>query len=250
MKCTAFNVKLAGMAIGIRCPSSQTREFFADYLTEEPCSISVSVTRADVDAEAAADVSCKAGGHHKGAQLYELSAIQRKIAEVFPLHGRFLMHGAAITYQDGAYLFCAPSGGGKSTHISLWKRYLGSEVDIINGDKPFLSLEGDADRQYVWVHGSPWAGKELWQKNRSAPLRAICFVSKDSENSIARLSPGGCLPQLMRQVYLPRGFEAAGETLGLIDRVVGIVPLYELRCSICEDAVRCSFEAMTGRAYP
>lgn len=242
MSYISFNVMLAGMSVGIRCPSPEMRDFCADYLTDSPCDFSVSVTQADIDAER--KLSPDGGG-----MLYEISAVQRKIAEVFPLHDRFLMHGAAITYGDGAYLFCAPSGVGKSTHISLWKRYLGGAVDIINGDKPFLSLGDHADRQYLRVYGSPWAGKERWQKNRSAPLRAICFLSQDIVNSISPVQPEQCLPKLMRQVYIPRDTEAASEALRLIDRLAELIPLYHLRCNISEDAVKCCFESLTGLSY-
>lgn len=247
MTITSFNVKLAEISIGIRCPSPETRFFFENYLTDLPCKFSVSVTPADVDAEAHADIKCKAD-HPDAARLYEASAAQRKIAEVFPLHNRFVMHGAAITYKNDAYLFCAPSGTGKSTHISLWKRYLGADVDIINGDKPILSFNSLTSSEFC-VHGSPWAGKERWQKNRSAPLRAICFLTQDDKNSISQLKPDSCLPMLLRQVYMPYDAEAACKTLDLIDRLVRSVPLYHLRCNISEDAVRCSFEALTEFSY-
>lgn len=193
--------------------------------------------------------------------LYELSALHRAIAEAMPLYGRFVMHGAAITYGGGAYLFCAPSGVGKSTHIALWKRYLGDGVDIINGDKPFLSLEDGCAGEHIRVHGSPWAGKELWQKNRSAELRAVCLITRGEKNSIVRFGdaeslgpterfgPTECLGALMRQIYLPRSAEAAQATLALTDALVRLVPVYRLRCDMSEEAVRCSFEALTGLRY-
>lgn len=251
MNSISFQVKLAGMSVGIEHSSSEMRDFCADYLTDLPSQFSVSVTQADIDDEVVACGQRKATVSD-GRFLYEISAVQRKIAEIFPLYNRFLMHGAAITYQHDAYLFCAPSGVGKSTHIALWKRYLGNEVDIINGDKPFLLLEDGAYAlpPCVQVYGSPWAGKERWQKNRSAPLRAICFISRASENSIQRLQPGACLPQLMRQVYIPHDTETAGKTLELIDQLVNCIPLYHLYCNISEDAVKCSFESLTGLSYP
>lgn len=190
-----------------------------------------------------------------------MSALHRAIAEAMPLYGRFVMHGAAITYGGGAYLFCAPSGVGKSTHIALWKRYLGDGVDIINGDKPFLSLEDGCAGEHIRVHGSPWAGKELWQKNRSAELRAVCLITRGEKNSIVRFGdaeslgpterfgPTECLGALMRQIYLPRSAEAAQATLALTDALVRLVPVYRLRCDMSEEAVRCSFEALTGLRY-
>lgn len=243
MKNISFNAELAGISVGISCPSEAMKEFCADYLCDRPCEMSVEVTQKDIEAERDA-----VGGRSDGL-LCEISAVQRRIAEEFPLRGRFLMHGAAITYKGYAYMFCAPSGGGKSTHIRQWKKHLQGEVDIINGDKPFLSLEEEGGVQYIRVHGSPWAGKEFWQKNRSAPLRAICFISQSSQNGISRLRPEECLPRLMRQVYVPRGAEAACRTLELTDKMVSLVPLYHLCCDVSEAAVRCCFEAVTGDIY-
>lgn len=243
MERISFTAEFAGIPIAISCPSPEVRVFCSDYITEGPPVFSVSVTESDIAAEFAGE------GNARSPLLREISALHRQISEALPMYGRFLVHGAAITFRDGAYLFCAPSGTGKSTHISLWKRYLGDSVDIINGDKPFLSLEDDPAGEYIRVYGSPWAGKELWQKNRSAPLRAICFISRGTENSVIRLSAGECLGALMRQIYIPRSAEAARATLTLTDSLVRLVPIFQLRCDISEDALRHSFEALTGLTY-
>ena len=50
---------------------------------------------------------------------HPLVSISRVLLERFD--GCYI-HGAAITYRDQVYLFCAPSGTGKSTHIALWKQ--------------------------------------------------------------------------------------------------------------------------------
>lgn len=240
-----FKTKFAGLSVGISCPSPELRDFCKNYIydTPEECDISVTVTGQDVISEAE---RMKDSG--LPPLMHEIAAVQRKIAEELPFFDRFVMHGAAISYLDDAYMFCAPSGTGKSTHISLWRRYLGKSVDIINGDKPFLSF--DESGGSIYVHGSPWAGKERWQKNRSAPLRAICFISRAEENSISLLPPEKCLQMLVRQIYMPSSAEAAHKTLGLMDRLVRSVPLYHLHCNISEDAVKCSFEALTGLPFP
>ena len=48
------------------------------------------------------------------------------------------MHGAVIEYEGNGYMFSADSGTGKTTHILLWRKFLGDKVKIVNGDKPFL----------------------------------------------------------------------------------------------------------------
>ena len=55
---------------------------------------------------------------------------------------------------------------------------------------------------------------------------------------------------LFNQVYLPADASVVGLTLELLDLLVKHVPLYVLTCDISEEAVRCSFEAMTGLTYP
>lgn len=248
MKNTSFRAKFAGIPVEINCISPEIRSFCAEYITDEPCVFSVSVTADDIYAEASAAASY---GHPDTPDLLnEIAALHRKISEVFPLYGRLLMHGAAITYKGAAYMFCAPSGTGKSTHISLWRKFLGQDVGIINGDKPFLSFEESSGHNHIRVCGSPWAGKENWQNNRSAPLRAICLISRSSENIISHASPDKCLPALMRQIYIPRSTEAAHKALEITDRLVRTVPVYQLACDISENAVKCSFEALTGLSYP
>lgn len=55
-----------------------------------------------------------------------------------------MFHGAAVKKATGqVYLFAGRSGVGKSTHVNLWKKYLGEEIEILNGDKPFLHFEKD-----------------------------------------------------------------------------------------------------------
>ncbi len=240
-----FKARFAGLSVGIGCLTPELRDFCADYIANDDTKedINIRITPDDIAAEAA-----RTADGTFTPLMHEISAVHRAVAEKLPFFDRIVMHGAAITYLDGAYMFCAPSGTGKSTHISLWRRYLGSSVDIINGDKPFLSL-GTQNDDRIYVHGSPWSGKERWQKNRSAPLRAICFISRSGQNSITTLPPEKCLQMLMRQVYMPQSADAAHATLGLIDRLVRIIPLYHLCCNISEDAVRCSFEALTGTRY-
>ena len=89
-------------------------------------------------------------------EYLETLALLRKVAEVLPEKDGFLMHGAVIQWKDKAYMFTAPSGTGKTTHIRLWRKYLGQGVSIINGDKPFIRIVDDCVR----IYGTPWAGKE------------------------------------------------------------------------------------------
>lgn len=170
----------------------------------------------------------------------ESLCIYRAIAEQLPQFDRFVFHGAAIEYDGNAYLFTAPSGTGKTTHINLWRKYLGDKVGIINGDKPIIRVEDD-----VTVYGTPWAGKEGYQKNTKAPLRAICIIKQGKTNSIVRLKNSEAINHLMRQVYMPHDAIALSKTLELLGKMIEKTPVHELSCDISEEAFKTSYNEMT-----
>ena len=236
-----FIVGLADKYIEINSVYDELKSFFKDYLvTDVTPDFSVLLSEEDILEEQ------EATSENQFSPTYlETLALLRKLAEILPSHNRILMHGASISYNEHAYLFTAPSGTGKSTHIRLWKKYLGDDVKIVNGDKPFISLENEP-----MIYGSPWAGKENWHRNCKMPLKGICFVQRGTTNSIRRIEASDCLPLLFKQVYLPADTLAAGLTLELVDMLIKKVPLYILSCDMSEDAVKCSFEALTELSYP
>ncbi len=236
-----FYCRIAGIAFAVQHRYSQVRERCRDYLvpdSEAVEAISLAITDGEIRS------MCEEYPQNTPEEAEEI-LIYQKIAETAPHFSRLLVHGASVSYGANGYLFTAPSGTGKSTHIALWRKYLGRDVEIINGDKPMLWVEPP-----IRVCGTPWGGKENWQKNCSAPLSAICFLQQSKENRIRRLLPEEVLPLLLGQVFLPKDTAAGARTLELVDVVLRTVPLYQLSCDMSEAAVRCSFEAMTGLTYP
>lgn len=128
-------------------------------------------------------------------------------------------------------MFTATSGIGKSTHVSLWKKYFDG-VEIINGDKPFIRVCGNE----AIVYGTPWAGKEGWQINKSVPLKCVCLLKRGTENNIRRINPVSILPFLMGQVYYTDDSQMAGKAMELFNQMLGMVEVYELECDISREA--------------
>ncbi len=170
----------------------------------------------------------------------ESLCIYRAIAEQLPRFDRFVFHGAAIEYDGSAYLFTAPSGTGKTTHINLWRKYLGDKVDIINGDKPIIKVNETAT-----VYGTPWAGKEGYQRNAQAPIGAICILKQGTTNNITKLEKSVAINHLMRQVYLPHNPSSLSKTLELLGSLIENTPVYMLECDISKEAFEASFNEMT-----
>ncbi len=171
----------------------------------------------------------------------ESLCIYRAIAEQLPHFDRFVFHGAAVEYQNNAYVFAAPSGTGKTTHISLWKKHLGDSLSVINGDKPIIK----AAQNDFTVYGTPWAGKEGLHNNIKAPLKAICFLKQGKQNKISCLDKNEALTRILKQVYIPKNKNALSQTLSLVGNIIENIPIYLLECDISDNAFETSFNVLT-----
>ena len=96
-----------------------------------------------------------------------------------------LFHASVVSYQNKAYMFLGVSGTGKSTHSSLWLKYI-KGTELVNDDNPVVRILGDGS---IRVYGSPWSGKTSCYRNVSYPLGAIVDLSQAPENRIRRLKP-------------------------------------------------------------
>lgn len=229
-------LKIAGLEVRMLCKYPYTERLCADFLVEggNP-DMSVEVSDAEIEAEREIELERPfSHGYCEGICLY------RAIAEKLPEFDGFVFHGAAVTVDGRGVVFAAPSGTGKTTHISLLLQAYPDEVKILNGDKPIIRKIGGK-----WcLCSTPWAGKEGWRVNEIAPLSAIVLIERATDNSIVKTPPEENFDAIMRQLYLPRDPEARFMTLSLVDEMAGEVEFYRLRCNIENDAARCSFDAL------
>lgn len=172
------------------------------------------------------------------AIYYDVAALKACCEHIKKNH---IPHGAVISVQGDGYLFTAPSGTGKSTHVSLWKKYIDG-VEIINGDKPFLRVTDHG----IWAYGTPWAGKEGWQKNEGVLLKGICLLMRGKENRVSMLVQEQVLAFLIRQIYYTDNPEMAGKTLELLDQVMKQIYFYEVSCNVSKEAALCCYDGLRG----
>ena len=247
-----FKVRLADLVIGVKCQYETTKRFCRDYLVEDctntvECEEDFEVNIVDEDIENERRISEDSSGSREcmeyrkkyRKEYLETLALLRKISNRLPEYNCFLMHGAVVAVDGSGYMFTAPSGTGKSTHVALWKKYF-KNAEIINGDKPFIRV----DESGVWVYGTPWAGKEGWQKNVAVPLKGICILGRGEENRIEQVSPMQVLPYIIRQIHYTDETEMAGRTLELLNVMMADVPVYRMECDISRDAAECSYVGM------
>ena len=241
-----FCVSLAGVRVGVRCRYDEVRELCRDYLCDGEPAFVVSVDEADVAFER--EKSVREALHEGlpvvayGEPYLETLAVYRKVAVGMLEHGVFLMHGAAVAVNGEAYLFCARSGTGKTTHARLWLEGVRGAC-VVNGDKPLVRVADGT----VEVCGTPWAGKEGLNANRIVPLRAVCLLERGRENRIERVSLDEAYPRLLEQSYWPAEADAMARTMRLVREVGERVGLWRLACTMEPEAARVAYEAMRGR---
>lgn len=232
--------EIAGLRVKIENRCRYTDEFCREYLSADqtsPVDVEAKVTNEEFYAEKALEPNFPDG-------YVENICLYRAICRQLPVLNRMLLHAAVLEYKGNAYAFLGRSGTGKSTHTGLWLKHLNG-VKIVNGDKPILGLDGDSFVAY----GTPWMGKERLGENRQAPLKGLCFLEQSKTNEITKLTPSEAASRIFVQILLPEEEENAAKTLELTDRLVSLVPCYLLKCDISQEAVKKSFEALTGEEY-
>lgn len=239
-----FTVSLAGIPIHVTPLCPEIYNFFSGFISEEAPVFSIATTEKDLEKERIfADRTYK-GTRTPGTpwpkRYLETIFLLRAIAAKIYAYDVLLFHGSAVAFEEKAYLFAAPSGTGKTTHMQLWLDQLPGAY-VLNGDKPFLRLLPDGQ---VLACGGPWKGKEKLGGNIILPLEAVCLLERSEENWITPVLPQEAMDRMLRQTHLPEEPVAMIRTLQLLDRITGKVRLFRLGCNMEPEAAQTSIRAM------
>ena len=70
----------------------------------------------------------------------EYSLLTAAFSDALMDFDRLVIHGAALRWQDRAWMICGPSGVGKSTQTGWLRRLRPGEFGVISGDRPVLEF--------------------------------------------------------------------------------------------------------------
>lgn len=146
--------------------------------------------------------------------------------------GYLPIHATAISLGGKAILFSAPSGTGKSTHASHWKKVF-PEAVFINDDKPIINVENNQ----LYVYGSPFSGEHCINKNTKSKLKAIVFLKQGVDNKIEKVSIKEVIPELIRNTLNPKLETSWNKIIPLIEKVYEEIPVLRLYATNSVDSV-------------
>ena len=162
---------------------------------------------------------------------YRKLAIDNALMILFALstagHGVALFHASTIIHAGKAYMFLGVSGTGKSTHSSLWLKYING-TELLNDDNPVVRVFDDGN---ATVYGSPWSGKTPCYRNLYYPLDGIVLLSQAPYNKIHRLSGIQAYVALVPSISGKRWDERIADGLHHTENALAMtVPVWHLEC--------------------
>ncbi len=233
-----FCISLAGRAVAVDALYTEVYSLCNDYLSDLTPDIQISIDENDLAFES---IETKKARTSWNNGYLETLAVYRKISEAMLDFDTFLMHGAVVAAGGEAYMFTAPSGTGKTTHIRKWIEN-DKDAFVVNGDKPLIKV---TDTRAI-ACGTPWRGKESLGANVMAPLKAVALMERGEDNAIEEISFGRAFTFLLQQTYRPADADRMRKTLALLSRLNGRVRFFRFVFNnLKDDAFEVSYNAMT-----
>lgn len=160
-------------------------------------------------------------------------------ASCIMVSSQFTVHSLQSTVHNSpmpvAFPFTAKSGTGKSTHTSLWMKYI-EGCELMNDDNPVIRID---EQGTPYIYGSPWSGKTPCYRNVKALLGAVTRIERAPENSIKREGPVQAFALMLPACSSMKWDSTIYDNLcESITKIIASIPIYTLYCLPDEEAAR------------
>lgn len=146
--------------------------------------------------------------------------------------GRIAVHSSSIIYKNKTFLFSAPSGVGKTTHINQWDA---ANIDhqIFNGDVCMCYLKDGIP----YAGGLPWSGTSESYTNKNIPLGGVTFLKQGCNNEIRQLKLSDAALNLIARCLSPNWNRAlVSNSMDIVEALVPNIISAALSCNISPEA--------------
>ena len=228
----SFKIKIANIVLLINAFNETTKRYCKDFLCDEKEDYEITMTEEDLKNE----VTASNNGHVYVNE--EISALYRKIADLFVERNIIVFHGSSFKVNNYGFIVTARSGVGKSTHVKLLEEFIGEGFNYINDDKPLVAVSNG-----VTIYSSPWNGKERRGNNISAPLKAVLFLNRSLENTYKPIvNKEEIYIKLLSQIYLPREKDKREKALKIVDVLLKNINFYEINVNKEIESAKMTYE--------
>ncbi len=228
----SFKIKIANIVLLINAFNETTKRYCKDFLVDEKHDYEITMQEEDLKNE----VLEGNNGHVYVNE--EISALYRKIADLFVERNIIVFHGSSFKIDDYGFIVTARSGVGKSTHVNNLNQYIGDDFKYINDDKPLVEVNDD-----IIIYSSPWNGKERRGNNTYAPLKAVFFLNRGIDNTYKKIiNKEEIYIRLLSQIYLPKEKSKREKALKLIDILLKKINFYEINVTKDIESAKMTYE--------
>ena len=113
-----FKIEIADIVVEINAFNETTLKYCSDFFADKESNYVITMTNEDLENEKHINDDGKVYANE------EISALYRKIANIFIEKDIMIAHGSSFKVDNCGFLVTARSGVGKSTHVNLLKEYL------------------------------------------------------------------------------------------------------------------------------
>jgi hypothetical protein len=96
----------------------------------------------------------------------------------------------------------------------------------------------------VYACGTPWSGKYDCSVPETVPLGGICFLERDTVNRIEKAPVEKAVFNIFSQTVRKLGEKKMENLLDVIENIFSKVPLWQLGCTVSDEAVEIAYGAM------
>ena len=212
-------LRIAGVEIPCSFIYEDTEKYFANYV----CESSVSTDRISVS-EADWKQWGRIGG--KRTSYAEYACSTAVISDRLLEYKRCIFHAVAFRDEEKAWLITAASGVGKTTQLRTLLELYPGKFSVICGDRPALQIMEDGS---VFVHPTPWNGKENLYGAEGTVLQGIICLKRGSVNKIVPLPPRKAVLQLYEAlIHSGANEENIRNVAAFENSLLKCVPVWEL----------------------
>jgi len=105
------------------------------------------------------------------------------------------LHASGIRDENNGYIFCGPSGIGKTTIAKFWQE--NKQGIVLNDDRVIVRKINNK----FFAYGGPWYSKDNLFSNEKVEINKLFFLKQSRENFIRRLNSKEAFEKIVPQAY-------------------------------------------------